>query len=174
MISLQREGNIMNMLYFIQFLRDISIDLGYAHLGQDGSVSLPLPLCVRTSDFWVGMERWKTEAWHYQNFTARVLSDDRRLMAAPLFWISCRGGIRRRFKDQRSLFFLSCVTQSLNDWFKLPKLLPSVQNIYRCNDLISGKLRCFALSKGRDCILPSSCPLSLPFHTRQLPIFRAL
>lgn len=32
----------MNMLYFIQFLRDISIDLCYAHLGQDGSVSLPL------------------------------------------------------------------------------------------------------------------------------------
>ena len=49
----------MNMLYFIQFLRDISIDLCYAHLGQDGSVPLPLPrtLCVRTSGFWVGMER---------------------------------------------------------------------------------------------------------------------
>lgn len=85
-----------------------------------------------------------------------------------------QGGIRRRFKDQSSLFFLSCVTQSLNDWFKLPKLLPSVQNIYRCNDLISGKLRSFALSKGRNCILPSSCPLSLSFHTRQHPILRAL
>lgn len=172
MISLQCERNIMNMLYFIRFLRDISIDLCYAHLGQDGSVSSTL--CVRTSGFWVGMERWKTKAWHCQNFTARVLSDDRPLMAAPLFWISCGGGIRRHFKDQRSLFFLSCVTQSLNDWFKLPKLLPSVQNIYRCNDLISGKLRSFALSKGRNCILPSSCPLSLSFHTRQLPILRAL
>lgn len=84
------------------------------------------------------------------------------------------GGIRKLLRTRGLCFSLACVTQSLNDWFKLPKLLPSVWNIYRCSDLISGKLRSFALSKGRNCILPSSCLLSLPFHTRRLPILRAL
>ena len=141
---------------------------------QDGSLFLFRVLCA--SGPLVSGWGWKGERQRTGTITTSqpgswVMTGAWRL---PLRPGSHAGGIRRLLRTRGLCFSLVCVTQSLNDWFKLPKLLPSVQNIYRCNDLIFGKLRSFALSKGRNCILPSSCLLSLLFHTRRLPILRAL
>ena len=84
----------MNMLYFIQFLRDISIDLCYAHLAKmapssSSAYSVRQDLWFLGGDGKVKDKGLALSGRH--NFTARVLSNDRRLMAAPPSWISCRG-----------------------------------------------------------------------------------